>query len=673
VHDRTAKEVDSTEDQFDPVDSLDAYTFFKERIDGIHRERIDRVTAQPPDMVRFDRAGFELSNIRLPTTLEPKVSILIPVYNESSYTIECIASIARTKPAIDYEIIIANDASPDPAILELGKIDNIVLINQLSNIGFLRNCNAAFQHCRGEYLFLLNNDTQLTAGSLDALVAVLDSHADVGAVGPKMLYPNGRLQEAGCAIDRYGVATMIGLFQDPEQPAFSYARDVDYCSGAALLVRRSALNNDSLFDPVFEPAYCEDADLCLQLLSAGHRVVYCPDSVVIHHLSVSTNRQSATKRMQLVVRNQHKLLHKWSSFLETRNRARVIAFYLPQFYPTKENDFHWGRGFTEWSNVTRAQPAYKGHYQPHLPADLGFYDLRVKQVFEQQAALGRRYGIFGFCVYYYNFGSRRVLDEPFEAMVADSSIDFPYCVCWANENWTRHWDGGKRDLLFEQEYSASVQHRIIADAVRYARDPRYIRVDDKPLLLVYRPLLLPDPLEFTVRCRASFRDAGFKDVHLAYVEGMETANEAHNPNDLGFDACVEFPPQGRAVPRSTRQPPFHESFSGAQYDYEATVLKNVAGPSTAYKRYPAVFPSWDNTSRQPTRGDSFVGATPEVFQAYVEAKLDELYQQFVGDERLLFVNAWNEWAEGTHLEPDRRFGHRWLAAIQNALMAKGFL
>jgi lipopolysaccharide biosynthesis protein len=466
---------------------------------------------------------------------------------------------------------------------------------------------------------------------------------------------------------------MVGLFSDPTGPTFSHNREVQYCSGAALLVRAKNLH-DSLFDERFAPAYCEDVDLCLRLRSMGHRIIYCFEAEVVHHLSVSTSKHSLTRRLQLVARNQQKLSEKWSDVLEDMNKVRAIAFYLPQYHPTAENDFYWGQGFTEWTNVTRAAPAYVGHYQPHLPADLGFYDLRVKQTMERQASLARRYGLSGFCVYYYNFGGRRALDQPFEAMVADPSISFPFCVCWANENWTRHWDGGSRELIFEQKYDESILLEVIQDAIRYSADPRYIRVNGRPLFLVYRALLIPDPAHFATLCRAKFQEAGFDAVYLVYVESMETAEKRPRPSDLGFDACVEFPPQGLAVPCSkTAETITREGFVGVRYDYEATVLESICRPAVNYKRHPCVFPSWDNTPRQPLRGDSFVHATPEAFQVYVEEKLDEVTQQFVGDERLLFINAWNEWAEGTHLEPDEKFGHRWLEAVRDAVLAKGLI
>jgi len=600
------------------------------------------------------------------------VSILIPVYNELWCTAECIGSIVACRSKVTYEVIVADDASTDSAIQELSKIQNIRFFAHGDNQGYLANCNAAFRACRGEYVLLLNNDAQLMPGALDELVKVLETNPDVAAVGPKILYPNGRLQEAGCSIDRDGVSTMVGLFADPKQPEYCYERDVHYCSGAALLLRRSEIGDD-LFDDTFKPAYCEDVDLCLRLLSKGLRVVYCPRAEVVHHLSVSTEKHRAMPRLQLIARNQQKLAHKWSACLERMNKARPIAFYLPQYHPTPENDWHWGQGFTEWTNVAKAMPGYAGHYQPHIPADLGFYDLRNRQTIERQVALARRYGIAGFCVYYYNFGARRALDRAFEAIVDDRTIDFPFCVCWANENWTRHWDGGSRELIFEQCYDRNALQSVISDAVRYAADPRYLRVNGKPLVLVYRPLLLPDPKSFADLCRRAFRKAGNDEVHLVYVESMETAARSLPPAAIGFDACVEFPPHGCAVEATTTPEIVRDNFVGTRYDYEATILADLCRSVPGYKRYPAVFPSWDNTPRQPLRGDSFIHASPEAFQVYVEAKLELVRQFLVGDERLLFVNAWNEWAEGAHLEPDQKFGHRWLESICNALRAKSLL
>jgi GT2 family glycosyltransferase len=648
------------------------YEAMCERIRAVRQKQKDCVNAKAPDILKLKNPITTCAKLKFKKVRDPKVSILVPVYDELSFTAECINSIERFKGKHRIEVVIADDASPDPAINSIRKIEGLVYVRQPSNVGFLRNCNSALKFCHGEYLLLLNNDAQLMPGALDALIAVLDADPEVAAVGPKILYPNGRLQEAGCAIDRNGNTTMVGLFADPSLPGFSFARDVHYCSGAALLIRSVELG-DTLFDPEFAPAYCEDADLCLRLIANGRRIRYCPEAVVVHHLSVSTNKQSVTKRLQLVARNQQKLQQKWTTLLENMNKARVICFYLPQFHPTPENDYNWGKGFTEWTNVTRARPGYLNHYQPHLPADLGFYDLRVKQTIERQVALARRYGMSGFCVYYYNFGDQRALDQVLEAVAADPSLEFPFFICWANENWTRHWDGGAKHIIFEQKYDPDTLMQIIKDAVRYAADPRYLRVYDKPIFAVYRPLLIPDTHAFCQLCRKTFREAGFEDVHLVFVESMETVGKEIIPKDIGFDACIEFPPQGIGVEMEPPPSALTEDFAGTVYDYEATVENCVSRRSIAGKRYPTVFPGWDNTPRQPTRGDSFVRCTPEAFQVYLEEKLEEMSAMFVGDERLLFINAWNEWAEGAHLEPDQAFGHRWLESVRNALQSKSLL
>ena len=602
--------------------------------------------------------------------VEPRVSILVPVFNEFSYVIEALASLAALPDVTPFEVVVADDASTDAAMLMLGDVPNLVYARQQENVGFLRNCNSSLAHCRADLVLFLNSDTQVLPGAIDALVEVIDREPDVGAVGPKMLYPNGRLQEAGCSIGLDGDAIMVGLSLDATAPAFNYDRDVQYCSGAALLVRRECLK-DTVFDEQFMPAYCEDIDLCLRVTEQGFRIRYCAGATVVHHLSVSMTRESESKKLQRVRINQQKLVERWQEQLQHANRVRVIAFYLPQFHPTPANDLWWGKGFTEWTNVADARPSYDGHYQPHLPADLGFYDLRLPTTAAEQAKLARQYGVEGLCIYYYRFASGRVLDAALDSILADKSIEFPFCLCWANENWTKHWDGGNKEILLQQDYSDEALASICNDFVTYARDPRYILVDGAPLFLFYRPLLLPDATGFASMLRKACSDAGLPDPHLVYVESMETATSNIRPADLGFDASVEFPPHGRATPAKDEVRIVKEGWAGHRYDYEQTVINFIHRLDADYPRYPSVFPSWDNTPRQRLLGTSFDGASPGAFQAYVEAKIDEVDAFHTGDHRFLFVNAWNEWAEGAHLEPDARFGHEWLEALNRALRVKG--
>jgi GT2 family glycosyltransferase len=611
-----------------------------------------------------------IARLRFSAAEAPKLSILIPVFNEIAATAECLAAIAESMTAIGAalpcEVVVADDCSTDPDIALLAGVPNLVYLRQPRNAGFIRTCNAAFTQCRAPYVLLLNNDTQVMQGAIERMVAVLDENPDVAAVGPKLVYPNGRLQEAGCFIRANGESGMVGLFADPAERGYCRDRDVIYCSGAALMFRRE-LAGPVLFDEAFLPAYCEDADLCLRFIAAGFRIRYAHEAVVVHHLSMSTNRQSAARKQRLVTRNQQILCERWAHLLGKLDRIRTIAFYLPQFHPTEENDLWWGAGFTEWTNVVKAQPSYAGQYQPHLPADLGFYDLRSRDALMRQAALAQRYGIEGFCVYYYNFGSRRVLSQPLDAVRADPSLPFHWCLCWANENWTKHWDGGSREVLLAQSYDDATLAAVIADAVAHAADPRYLRVDGRPLFLVYRPFLLPDPLGFAARCREAFAAAGFSGVHLVGVESMEAVDETKRPQDYGFDAAVEFPPQGLAVPAERSADVIKPGWTGYRYDYPATVAAFCERDGAAYTRYPAVFPSWDNTARQSLRATSFDDCTPEAFRVYIEAKIEEARRFLVGEERLLFVNAWNEWAEGAHLEPDTGYGHRWLEALRDAV------
>jgi len=651
------------------------YAGARDVIARARQRKRDEVVARAPMIIRTADIAAAVAELRFPVAEKPRLSIIVPVYNEIDFTVDCLQSIVATAgalpPETGYEVVLADDCSTDPDAARLAAIPGLVHIRQARNQGFIRNCNAAFASCRGEYVLLLNNDAQLLPGALERMVAALDADATLGAVGPKILYPNGRLQEAGCFLRPNGESGMVGLFSSPDEPGYCHDRDVAYSSGAALMFRRR-LAVPTLFDEAYLPAYCEDADLCLRLLNDGHRVRYLHEAVVVHHLSVSTNRQSVARKMRTIVANQQRLVERWGPLIRRLDRVRVLAFYLPQFHPTEENDLWWGTGFTEWTNVVKARPSFEGHYQPHLPADLGFYDLRAPDTLQRQAELAARYGIDGFCVYYYNFGSRRVLSKPLETVRANKDIPFNWCLCWANENWTRHWDGGDRQMLLEQSYDASTLDSIIADAVAQAEDDRYLRVDGKPIFLVYRPLKMPDPKGFAAACRQAFAAAGFPGVHLAYVESMEAVEAAVRPADLGFDAAVEFPPHGLAVPSDSTAVIVKEGWTGYRYDYPETAAAFVNRETVAYPRYPAIFPSWDNTARQPLIGTSFDGATPEAFRAYAEEKLEEVRQFHMGEERLLFVNAWNEWAEGAHLEPDSGHGHRWLEALRDAIAAKSW-
>jgi len=356
----------------------------------------------------------------------------------------------------------------------------------------------------------------------------------------------------------------------------------------------------------------------------------------------------------------------WGDEIDADNRVRVIAFYLPQFHTVPENDRWWGAGFTEWKNVQRALPNFVSHYQPHRPGELGYYDLSNPERMEAQAALAQSYGVHGFCFYYYSFSGRRMLEKPVDQMMERGSPNIPFCLCWANENWTRTWDGGDKSVLLAQTYRPEDDIAIIEDLIRYLKAPNYIRVRGKPLLAVYRPQLLPDAKGTAETWRRICREQGVGEIYLAMVEVFEHARNQPNPEDWGYDASIEFPPTGMGEPM---QPPgdiINPRFKGMVCDYRRMVQRYMQEPIPGFTRFRGVMPSWDNSPRRQDDSYAFHHATPGALQAWLEAVIDQTRDQNHGDERIVFVNAWNEWAEGAHLEPDERFGRAWLEAVRNA-------
>jgi len=345
--------------------------------------------------------------------------------------------------------------------------------------------------------------------------------------------------------------------------------------------------------------------------------------------------------------------------------VKLVAFYLPQYHPIPENDDWWGRGFTEWANVSKAVPNFVGHYQPHLPGELGFYDLRVPEVQRRQVELARKFGFYGFCFYIYWFNGKRLLEQPLDQFASDETIDFPFCLCWANENWTRRWDGLEDEILIAQAHSIESDFAFIRDIEKYFRSEKYIRMNGRPVLIVYRPQILPDPANTALRWRQHCREAGIGEIYLVAVQ----SGDFTDPRPIGFDAAVEFPPHGiPVVPQITDQLKIvNPDFRGAVFDYRhvgEAVVKKAYPDFTLFK---TVIPSWDNTARRQDQPLIFHNASPENYRAWLTSAIQVAFQHADGGERFVFVNAWNEWAEGNHLEPDRKYGYAYLQATADAL------
>lgn len=372
------------------------------------------------------------------------------------------------------------------------------------------------------------------------------------------------------------------------------------------------------------------------------------------------------------------------------SNVRAICFYLPQFHPITENNAWWGKGFTDWSNVVKGRPRVPGQYQPHLPADLGFYDLRLEETRISQANLARAHGISGFCYYHYWFQGKRLLEQPVNEMLASGKPDFPFCLCWANQTWSRTWSGRGNDVLIEQTYDAADHDAHIDWLATVFNDPRYICIDKRPLFLVYLAEGIPDVTTVLARWRhLSGEKIGVEPWICAVKTGFSTLDSA-GIRALGFDGVVEFEPNrmhfpveknatGHAVTIMHKLLPsrlydilrnnrwLQRKTFNTVIDYSAYVSRAMAQPELDSMTFPCVFPSWDNTARR-TAATIIENHDPELYRKWLENAIFRVAGRSP-DTQLVFINAWNEWAEGCHLEPDEQHGMAFLQATRAMLDA----
>jgi lipopolysaccharide biosynthesis protein len=370
-------------------------------------------------------------------------------------------------------------------------------------------------------------------------------------------------------------------------------------------------------------------------------------------------------------------------------KIRQVAIYLPQFHPIPENDEWWGKGFTEWTNVVKARPLFDGHYQPQLPADLGFYDLRLPEIMQQQANLAGQYGIEGFCFYHYWFNGKKLLQRPVEEMLASGKPDFPFMLCWANENWTRKWDGRDQEVLMEQCHSEDDDVNHIHHLIQFFKDPRYIRVDNKPVFIIYKSFLLPDPAATAKKWREIAAQHGM-ELYLCHM--VFRYNKTYSDLADGFDAAIDFEPFG------TRRTESNLTRTKTEVSDRSSIVKRISGrfkkanpgaleqlktlnikeyksmfenlkplKESNCKIFPSLVPGWDNTARKPNDPVLILNnSTPALFKEWLE-KIVRDFKPYSVQENFVFINAWNEWAEGNHLEPCARWGLQYLEALKSVV------
>ena len=348
---------------------------------------------------------------------------------------------------------------------------------------------------------------------------------------------------------------------------------------------------------------------------------------------------------------------------------KALAFYLPQFHAVKENDEWWGKGFTEWTNTRQAEPRFPGHYQPREPHDdIGYYDLSDIEVMRQQASLARKHGIYGFCFYYYWFSGNRLLEKPVDLLLRHPEIDINFCLCWANENWTRTWDGLHKDVLMDQKHLADDAVNFIRDLQIYLEDSRYIRANGKPVIMIYKPDIIPNVEDVVKTWRQWWRDntGGELEIWCNRTNFADTACKAFS----GFiDAVVEFPPH--VVPYEVDQTKMAFDTTGHFYDYRSLISDITHGtertetPTTSF--YRSVMLGWDNSARRKDGWSVWYGFSLESYYHWLRHVISYTRRSFPLDRRYVFINAWNEWAEGTYLEPDRKYGYASINTTSRAL------
>jgi lipopolysaccharide biosynthesis protein len=345
------------------------------------------------------------------------------------------------------------------------------------------------------------------------------------------------------------------------------------------------------------------------------------------------------------------------------NSVKPICFYFPQYHVIPENEKWWGKGFTEWNNVKNGKPLFRRHYQPKIPGELGYYNLDEVAVAERQAKLARDSGIHGFCYYYYWFNGKKLLNKPIERMLETKKPDFPFCVCWANENWTRVWDGRDDKILMKQSFSKEDCNKFIDEMAPYFGDKRYIGVNGKPLLVIYRIDNVLNPIEFIASLRDAAKRNGF-EIHISLVQSFSR----ENPTKYGFDSAIEFPPSKPEIPSSKdKVSNLSKNFKGEIFDYNKVFEKFSQRKKEDYTLFFGTTPGWDNASRRKENSVVLINSNPENYKKWLEHTVVKTKSCYRGDERLIFINAWNEWGEGCYLEPDSIYGEEYLKVTREVL------
>ena len=368
---------------------------------------------------------------------------------------------------------------------------------------------------------------------------------------------------------------------------------------------------------------------------------------------------------------QNKIRFPETNYLRDEQDPKLIAYYLPQFHQLEVNNKFHDQGFTEWTNVTQALPVYAGHYQPHIPYDVGFYDILNIETFKRQIYLAKKFGIYGFCFHWYWFSGTRTMEKPLELFLSNKELDIQFCLNWANENWSCLWDGGDREIIFKQELKQEDPKKLFEDLLPYFRDKRYIKIKNCPVFSIYRPSLFGQESTrwLCSELKRYAREAGYPDLYILLTNAVDGFKGS--AKEWGADAIVEFPPHGMIIREKTEVDIINPNFSGKIYDLKDYVEKKsyLINKYNGDEYYRSAMVGFDNTARKVYSGAYiFDGATPKLFEQWLSDIVEESKKIHTKDNNIVFINSWNEWGEGSHLEPDIKFGYQYLEAVSKVLL-----
>lgn len=598
----------------------------------------------------------------------PECSIIIPVYNKFEYTVQCLKYLKENTIA-SYEVIVVDDCSDREDMEMLGQIEGLTIIQNKEPLGFAKSCNRGAGLASTEYLLFLNNDTIPMKHWLAPMLDIMRKDKEVGIVGSKLLYPGTKtIQHAGVAFNQHGLPVHIHKSKQGRDPEVTRDYYVNAVTGASLMTRKSLFERIGGFDESFQNGY-EDIDYCLRSGENGYLTWYCANSQLYHYESISEGRINYTQE----VHNRNYFQNRWlaDSPRSTMNIDRfpkvdsdniqvpkVIAFYSPICQSLDKNY----STSSIWEQIRATEKLYSSHYQPRIPGELGRYQQSDVKILSQQAQMASEFGIYGFC-YYWTEGLD-LSEQPLRKAFVDDKVNFPFCLCLTNASTIFQAEDKNDDLGVEREPKVKSSDALIGEVATILLDSRYIRINDKPLLLIYRPDAFENAFAASQSWRQLCINYGIGEIVLGFCCTFENARQLPE----GFDIAIEMPPQTASVPPINRQiRSVAKDFKGSIHDYYEYMVKLLNEPKWSYPRYRTAMLAWDETPTHGSHTRIFHGFTPQIYEYWLSTLIDTAFENATPFEPLVFINAWNDWKSGSYLEPDKEYGRQNLEATKKAI------